>query len=155
MWFIGPNIYISCALYRASSVLQKNTKLYGPMNALDLDSSTSCWNSDGSPSGKRSSHYIIEFGRAVEPVELRIQFQAGFVAEKLQVLSQQQQDSTWRPIIELEVDDDHDLQVFTLDSSGSTVGTNALKLVFDECTDFYGRVTVYQLQIWGYEIMTK
>lgn len=139
-----------CVLSRASSVLQKNTKVYGPMNALDLDSSTSCWNSDGSPTGKHSSHYILEFGRVVEPRELRIQFQAGFVAEKLTVLSHQQ-DSTWLAITELEVDDDHDLQVFSIASSGSNVGTTALKLVFDECTDFYGRVTVYQLQIWGFE----
>lgn len=120
------------------------------MNALDLDSSTSCWNSDGSPSGKHSSHYILEFGRDVHPIELRIQFQAGFVAENLQVLCQQQ-DSTWVPIVELEVDDDHDLQVFSLEHTGSHSGTNAVKFVFDECTDFYGRVTVYQLQVWGFE----
>lgn len=140
---------------KASSVLQKNVKLYGPMNALDLESSTSCWNSDGRRSGKHFSHYILDFGRVVQPVELRIQFQAGFIAEKLEILSHQQ-DSTWLPMIELEVNDDHDLQVFSLESSVSSFGgTNALKLVFDDCTDFYGRVTVYQLQIWGFESTTK
>ncbi len=146
--------FLTCFSSRASSVLQKNSKLYGPMNALDLDVSTSCWNSDGSPNGKQSSHYILDFGRLVEPQELRIQFQAGFISEQLQLFWQDE--SSWKSLVEVEVEDDHDLQTFSLLDviKMTSVQTRALKLVFDDCTDFYGRVTVYQLQIWGCEIAT-
>lgn len=122
------------------------------MNALDLENPTSCWNSEGSPTGKQSSQYTLDFGRLVEPTELRIQYQAGFVGEELQVFWQD--GSTWKPLIDVEVDDDHDIQTFSLIEAKSDIRTRALKLVFDECTDFYGRVTVYQLQIWGFEAIT-
>lgn len=123
------------------------------MNALDLENPTTCWNSDGSPSGKQSSHYTLDFGRLVEPTELRIQFQAGFIGEELRVFWQD--GSTWNPLIEVEADDDHDVQIFSLLETGYSIRTRALKLVFDECTDFYGRVTVYQLQIWGFEVLAE
>src|SRR3569623_2126009 len=67
----------------ASSVLQKNSKLYGPMNALDLENSSSCWNSEGK---EGASQWIqLDFGRQVQPLEIRVQFQAGFSAERCTV----------------------------------------------------------------------
>jgi hypothetical protein len=123
------------------------------MKALDLENLTTCWNSDGSPSGKQSSQYTLDFGRIVEPTELRIQFQAGFIGEELQVFWQD--GSAWKSFVEVEVDDDHDVQNFSLLETNSGIQTRALKLVFDECTDFYGRVTVYQLQVWGFEVLAE
>mmetsp|Transcript_97636 Transcript_97636/g.281775 ORF Transcript_97636/g.281775 Transcript_97636/m.281775 type:complete len:140 (-) Transcript_97636:20-439(-) len=137
-------------MFRASSVLQKNSRLYGAANALDLENTTSCWNSDGSPSGKERSHFIIDFGRLVQPKELRIQFQAGFVAESLAVFWLD--GSSWKSLTDEEVDDDHDLQTFSFPEPGCDFQTTSLKFVFDECTDFYSRVTVYQLQVWGLEV---
>lgn len=139
---------------RASSVLQKNTKVNGPKNALDYENTSSCWNSEGSSSsGKpQSSTFIFEFRKAIEPCELRIQFQAGFAAEQINVHLHHTTDK-WKPIVELEADDDHPMQSFSLIEDAENSGpTKALKLVFEEPTDFYGRITIYQLQVWGHEV---
>lgn len=122
------------------------------MNALDLENQTSCWNSDGSPI-KQNSHFIVDLGRLVVPTEVRIQFQAGFIGEELQVFWHD--GSAWQSLVELEVYDDHDVQAFSLLDKETIIQTTALKLVFSECTDFYGRVTVYQLQVWGFEVVAE
>lgn len=145
--------YSNSILARASSVLQKNSKWYGPMNALDLENTTTCWNSEGCPSGKQSSQYTLDFGRLVEPVELRIQFQAGFIGEELKIFWLD--GSSWKPLGEEDVEDDHDLQTFSLIEAKSGIQTRAIKLSFDNCTDFYSRVTIYQLQVWGYEVAVE
>jgi hypothetical protein len=122
------------------------------MNALDYQNATTCWNSEGSSSGKLSCSYMLDFGRVVQPLELRMQFQAGFAAEEVAVFSLI--GTAWVPTVELEADDDHDMQSFPLqeNKTSDAPATKAIKLVFDECTDFYGRVTIYKLQVWGYEV---
>lgn len=126
------------------------------MNAFDYENTSNCWNSEGSSTGKKESFFIIDFGRIVQPMELRIQFQAGFSAEQMVVLKQNKDYKNYKVIDELEVDDDHDMQTFVLEGNDDEDrSTSALKLVFDEFTDFYGRVTIYQLQgmllnyFWG------
>ena len=145
--------------------------MYGPKNALDYENVSTCWNSDGNMANnnnnnKASTSFIIEFGRIVQVHEIRIQFQAGFVAEQIHVFTQSSDDdktTEWKSIIELEADDDHEIQSFPLlineeDSSSDSVHPSscctALKLEFDEFTDFYQRVTIYQLQVLGYEQST-
>jgi hypothetical protein len=136
------------------------------MNALDSDNALTCWNSEGSTKGKTSSFIIIDFGRVVQPVQAAIQFQAGFVAADLAVSYNMKGgnnstnagvDDEWVPIVQLEVDDDHEMQQFSLipdgdDMADSLKTTRTIKLFFDECTDFYGRIIVYKLQIWGREL---
>jgi hypothetical protein len=139
---------------RASSVLQKNLKLYGPKNAFDYENTSNCWNSEGSSSGKKECFFIVDFGRMVIPTELRVQFQAGFLAEQVVVLKQKKNGNEYEKMEEFEVEDEHDMQHFLLqdiliDESGAT---SSIKLVFDEFTDFYARVTIYQLQVWGKEL---
>jgi hypothetical protein len=159
-------LFSSC---RASSVLQRNSKLYGPKHALDCENASTCWNSDGSTPGTtlQPVSFIVDFGRSVHPTDLKLQIQAGFCAEQLTVFVQQphanNNNSTnreeWTKLVELQVDDDHELQSFSLPTaptSCTSAGTpsaycNALKLIFDDFTDFYGRTTIYQLQVWGYE----
>jgi hypothetical protein len=158
--------------------LQRNVKLYGPKHALDYENGSTCWNSDGTaaatansgarPATTTTTSFVVDFGRQVQPCELLLQFQAGFAAEQIQILLHSGRvgagengdpdgtESLWNSIVELEAEDDHDLQVFPLqgDDKGATtppLTCQLLKLVFDECTDFYGRITVYQLQVWGYE----
>ena len=122
------------------------------MNALDLENISTCWNSEGSPSGNHSSSYMLDFNRLVRPAEIRLQFQAGFIGEEMSV--SWKDGSTWEKLAIFEVDDDHDLQVFRFDEIelSDVPTTSALKLTFNECTDFYGRVTLYQLQVWGFEM---
>merc|ERR1712176_1241028 len=68
---------------RASSVLQKNFKTYGPMNALKTDDTSSCWYSDGTEGD--SQFFIVNFNRLVEPKQLKLQYQAGFAGESCQL----------------------------------------------------------------------
>ena len=135
-------------------MLQNNTKVYGPAKALDCDNALTSWNSEGSPNGKKESFFIVDFsgagGRSVTAEELCVQFQAGFAAEEITVFVKKARDepSKWTRVEEIEADDDHELQSFPLSVADAIT---ALKIVFDETTDFYGRVIVYQLQVWGKE----
>ncbi|CAJ1942396.1 unnamed protein product [Cylindrotheca closterium] len=141
---------------RASSVLQKNHKLYGPKKAFDYENDTNCWNSEGSSSGKQDCYFIVEFERLVIPTEVRIQFQAGFSSEEVYVSRLGANANSYEPVDELEAEDEHEMQVFPLPvTDEAKEGSSALKLEFKEFTDFYGRVTIYQLQVWGHEISTK
>uniref|UniRef100_A0A7S1D4W3 SUN domain-containing protein n=1 Tax=Cyclophora tenuis TaxID=216820 RepID=A0A7S1D4W3_CYCTE len=143
---------------KASSVLQKNGKLYGPKNALQLDNESSCWNSDAG----ETQHYTLDFHRVVTVQELKLQFQAGFSAETCRVLahvdksnnsssissssSSSSTNGEWMELGELETPDSLELQSFVLED---TAETSKIRLVFEGCTDFYGRVTLYQIQVWG------
>jgi len=140
------------------------------MNALDVENGSSCWNSDGNADGEgeegRCCWFVLDFGTAVFPSELRLQFQAGFSAQscvvegrrrrQCQETSAETSSSTWTALLideeELEFDDVHEIQVRTLTSSSSSSseeGVTALRLRFKEFADFYGRVTVYRLEVWG------
>jgi hypothetical protein len=102
--------------------------------------------------GKTSSFLSIEFGRVVEPVEVAIQqFQPGFVAQELTITKLDSIGEDWIQVSEFEVQDGHEVQSFSLTGSikEDYIMTTALKLVFDECTNFYGRVTLYKLQVWA------
>lgn len=160
---------------RASSVLQKNVRSYGPMNALDCTNTSTSWNSEGSPTGKKKCFFVIEFNRPVRPVEFRVQYQAGFAAEAIEISQQnntvgrkeeegesddKRQKESWEILFDVEAEDDHDLQRFSFAEHGITTTTTtntdippttSIKLSFDEYTDFYGRVIIYQIQVWGYE----
>jgi hypothetical protein len=151
--------------FRASSVLQRNTKLYGPMNALAVgsDGGSSSWNSEGNQSEPTS--LSLQFGRRVCPVAIKWQFQAGFSAESCTVLAtttttaagaDSSINATATIVLdELELEDAHEVQTCTLASSkGSNAAmmpVSGLKLVLNDFTDFYGRVILYRLEVWGYE----
>ncbi|KAG7371956.1 proline iminopeptidase [Nitzschia inconspicua] len=135
---------------RASSVLQKNTKLYGPMNVLDYSNNLSCWNSEGSSDETMDIWLRVDFGRLVRPAVLQLQFQAGFVGETMKILALQNDNDKWTEVSEEEVEDSHDIQSFSIPST-STTALTAIKLAFDDCTDFYKRITIYELKVLGHE----
>ena len=142
---------------RASSVLKKNTKLYGPMNALDATNETSCWNSDAVPSGASNGDepitFTIHFGpkRMVQIDEIRIQFQGGFVAEECTACISKGDDQEWVELEEpIEPEDVNDMQTFAIADEDRTC--NMLRLSFEGSSDFYGRVTIYKLEVWGYNL---
>ena len=144
---------------RASSVLNKNSKLYGPMNALDIANETSCWNSDAVPSGSDGPiTFTINFGknRMVQVEEIRIQFQGGFVAEECMAYICKGGNSggcggggeEWVELEEpIEPEDVNDMQTFEITDDDRTC--NMLKLSFEGSSDFYGRVTIYKVEVWG------
>jgi hypothetical protein len=110
------------------------------MNALDLANGTSCWNSD---TGEAQS-FTIDFFRKIQIHALKLQFQAGFVGEICQV--EAKLDDEWQVIDELQPEDVLEVQSFPLSTCCET-----LKLTFTDFTDFYGRVTIYRLEVWGDE----
>lgn len=110
------------------------------MNALDTENGTSCWNSDQG----ESQFYSLNFSRQVVVQELKMQFQAGFSAEKCRI--EAKVDDIWVLIDELEPEDTLQIQCFPLNTR-----CDAVKLTFHEFTDFYGRVTIYRLEVWGKE----
>ena len=124
------------------------------MHALDINNPSTSWNSDGTSSGKQESFFVVDFNRTVTPMEVQIQFQAGFSAEEVIVQLQNASSGAWEALgDELETEDAHGIQKFDLLEEGKVPKqqAKAIKLVFNECTDFYGRVIVYQLQVWGNE----
>ena len=136
--------------FRASSILQGNTKLYGPMNALNTSEGSSCWNSDACEDDQQQ-FLLLDFRRSVKVHSLKIEFQAGFIAETCHV-KLQTSDNEWINLKELEPEDTHDIQTFSLVEDDEPSTGTALKLVFGEFTDFYGRVTIYTIEAWGQEV---
>mmetsp|Transcript_27130 Transcript_27130/g.38160 ORF Transcript_27130/g.38160 Transcript_27130/m.38160 type:complete len:170 (-) Transcript_27130:405-914(-) len=154
-------VLLSCpskgTIARASSVLQRNSKLYGPMNALKDDEQT-CWNSDGMKSeqvGEIKVFYKLDFGRTVQVKRIELQYQAGFVGEMVDVSiitnNHGQEDGGDEEVVleEEELEDSHDIQTLEMDSLQTC---NGIKLTFDEFSDFYGRVTIYRIRVWGKEV---
>jgi hypothetical protein len=125
--------------------LQKNTKLYGPMNALDVENCSSSWNSEGN--NQTETFLTVRFGRRVVPSAVKLQFQAGFAAESCHVYDVESKTL----LDELEWDDIHELQSRQLDSQqDGNISVNSLKLVFNDFCDLYGRIILYRLEIWGH-----
>jgi len=125
----------------ASTVLQKNNKLYGAQNAL-IDKDANCWNSD---QGEKQ-FFIIKFGRSVLAQKLCMEFQAGFASEFIRVFFKKKNASQWEELDEYEPEDSLQLQSFQFKA---TVECTELRVDFEDCRDFYGRITVYRIQIWG------
>ena len=125
-----------------------------------------CWNSDqGSP-----QYVVIDFGRQVVPTALSIMFQGGFAGVDGTVELGPALDAM-TPLLPLaDVADSNVLQTFALQSvdvdTSATAGPGGpcddggvkvgryLRISFPASTDFYGRVTVYELNVYGHEGVT-
>jgi hypothetical protein len=142
-WMDIPSLTASYIVNSASSVLQKNTKLYGPMNCLDVRNESSSWNSEGN--SETDTTLVLHFGRSVIPTTMKLQFQAGFSAELVQVY-----DSNMTKLSDVELDDIHEIQTFHLQDNQHSF--RSLKFILDNFADFYGRIILYRLEVWGYEV---
>ena len=120
---------------------------------------SSCWNSEGSNNNDDSdnSHWFrLDFGRVVQPTAVALQFQAGFCAAEGRIECQSTanngSDSQWTVVDNaVEWQDAHELQELALKQPPVVPPCTALRIVLEECTDFYGRVILYQVQVWGTE----
>ncbi|CAM1295147.1 NR2C2AP (predicted) [Pycnogonum litorale] len=121
---------------RVSSVLNRDTKQFGKQFAIDGNEDT-CWNSD-----QGDKQWLeVEFEEFIEPSELRLQFQGGFVAKRC-VLT----DEHSSPFAEIYPEDSNSVQMFKLEESRRL---KKLKINFEDLTDFFGRVTLYDLDVLG------
>ena len=142
-------------------MLNKNAKLYGPMNALDATSESTCWNSDGETDGNIEHSFVVNFHRSVLVDEIKIQFQGGFVAEECSMYTTHSSNAKskgesliWKEIEDayIEPENINSVQSFPLEETDESYRIcDAVKLSFASGTDFYGRVIIYKLEVWGRE----
>lgn len=132
--------------------------MYGPMNALNFENESSCWNSDGQADGATVHAFILNFHRRVQLSSISFQFQGGFVPEECRLMTSQLDEenhvkTTWNEIddADIELENTNKLQVFDLEDveSQDFLECDALKLEFLGSTDFYGRVILYKLIVEG------
>ena len=101
-----------------------------------------CWNSDqGSP-----QHILLDFVDNVSITNISITFQGGFVGQDAVVELGHSIDSLCGISILHSIEDSNDQQIFPL---SSTAQGRFFKLTFPSSTDFYGRVTIYNLEVFG------
>jgi hypothetical protein len=113
------------------------------MNALDVTNGCSSWNSEGN--SQDETVLTIHFGRSVIPTSVRLQFQAGFSAETVVM-----HNPKGVMIGEMEFEDIHEIQTHNLINNDESF--TSIKFTLDDFSDFYGRVILYRLEVWGYEI---
>ena len=85
------------------------------------------------------------------PKHLSITFQGGFAGTKCAVeILPQSGAQEWQPYTYIFPEDVNRKQTFELALSETTdAGVAGMRLVFEESSDFFGRVTVYDLQLHG------
>lgn len=135
------------ARVRVSSVLNNDVKQFGKKFLIDGNEET-CWNSDQAPAG--SVQWIaVEFQEPVTLEEVHLTFQGGFVGKtcQLHTITEQEDPSSYSKILDFFPKDDNSKQIFQIPRNGKKV-TKA-KILFVESTDFYGRITIYSLDIIG------
>jgi len=107
-----------------------------------------CWTSQqGLP------QYIqLAFSSPVIPRRISLTFQGGFVGTTCAVATRSQDATSWQELTRIYPEDVNRPQMFDLTTGEPVKG---IKLIFEESSDFFGRITVYDLmiegQIWGNE----
>ena len=121
---------------KVSSVLNKNVKEFGKKFLFD-DREDKCWNSDqGTP-----QFIYLTFDPTMKNVrELQIQFQGGFVGKDCHVIVNDKEPVLFFP------EDSNKLQTFQFDFEE----VQTMKIVFNSSTDFFGRITIYQLKLFAW-----
>ncbi|TPX60399.1 hypothetical protein PhCBS80983_g01834 [Powellomyces hirtus] len=132
---------------RVSSTLNRDVKSYGKQFLTD-NSDETCWNSDqGTP-----QHIAIDFGSAVKVQALHFMFQGGFTGKECEIVGVNNEgaDDVWEKVVDFYPEDQNHLQVFPLPTDVAAAKSwKRLRIVFKNSTDFYGRVTVYRLDVLG------
>jgi len=76
-------------------------------------------------------------------------FQGGFVGKTCQLLAWTAE-STFEEIMKFYPEDINPAQTFPVPAAASRT-TSRVKIIFESSTDFFGRITVYKLDILGRE----
>eukprot|EP01100_Stratorugosa_tubuloviscum_P001611 TRINITY_DN1365_c2_g1_i2.p1 TRINITY_DN1365_c2_g1~~TRINITY_DN1365_c2_g1_i2.p1 ORF type:complete len:163 (+),score=55.36 TRINITY_DN1365_c2_g1_i2:45-491(+) len=130
---------------RVSSVLNKDIKQFGKQFLID-DSDQTCWNSD---QGK-SQFIIINFENLILLSSFSLLFQGGFTSKIIQLEIKVDEEQNWKLFQnEFYPEDSNLLQQFNVNMTESIV---QLKINFIDSNDFFGRITIYKLILFGIEI---
>jgi hypothetical protein len=131
---------------KVSSTLNKSAE-YASRHMFDGTDIT-CWNSDqGSP-----QYIFLDLCRVVKPTKLVFQFQGGFVCENCIIEAGLEMKDLTDIIDPVHPDNSNSVQEFALTCEGSSAAIKPcryFKVIFPESLDFFGRVTIYQLQLYG------
>lgn len=130
---------------KVSSTLDKST---GKKHLTDSNPET-CWTSRQGP-----GQYIhLTFQRPAIPKRITIIFQGGFVGIKCRIeVSESSDRPEWQTWTYIHPEDANRRQAFDLIIHRDKLpreGIRSMKLVFEESSDFYGRITIYELRIEG------
>ncbi|KZT43871.1 hypothetical protein SISSUDRAFT_977772, partial [Sistotremastrum suecicum HHB10207 ss-3] len=129
-------------LSRVSSTLDKSV---AKKHLIDGVSET-CWTStQGTPQWLQ-----LKFPGPIRPRRLSITFQGGFVGRRC-VIGKVQGDGQSRTWTTIYPEDVNRKQVFSLPAlePSEDDGVYGLKLTFEESSDFFGRITIYDLGLEG------
>lgn len=93
----------------------------------------------------------LVFPRPVIPRQVSITFQGGFVGTRCSIQTPSLTTGEWEVVAKIFPEDTNRPQNFTLASDTSNLdgGIEKLKLVFEESSDFFGRITIYDLRLEG------
>jgi len=120
---------------RVSSTLNRDTKQFGKKFLFDNRDET-CWNSDqGSP-----QWISLEFQEPTSVAGFCLQFQGGFAGKECYV----ETDGTLK-ILDFYPEDSNKIQYFYLKER---VNLKKIRIAFNSSTDFYGRITIYKLDLY-------
>ncbi|KAJ7497503.1 galactose-binding like protein [Mycena latifolia] len=126
---------------KVSSTLDKSV---GKKHLVDGNSET-CWTSQqGLP-----QYVQLGFSELVIPESVHLTFQGGFVGTRCTVKIQSGND--WQMLTCIFPEDINGRQEFSLKSSMVAIldGIDKLRLEFEESSDFFGRITLYDLKLYG------
>ncbi|KAM4629735.1 nuclear receptor 2C2-associated protein [Polymixia lowei] len=125
---------------RVSSVLNRDVKQFGKKYMFDCNEET-CWNSDQGD----FQWVILEFPQPVKVSEVKVQFQGGFSGKTCR-LEGCPKDGDFTMIGHFYPEDNNSLQIFPIQEAPEV---QKLKIVFENSTDFFGRIIVYSLDVLG------
>lgn len=130
---------------KVSSTLDKST---GKKHLTDSNPET-CWTSRQGP----GQFIHLTFQRPAIPKRITIIFQGGFVGTKCRIeVSESSDRPEWQTWTYIHPEDANRRQAFDLIIHRDKLpreGIRSMKLVFEESSDFYGRITIYELRIEG------
>ncbi|OJA13152.1 hypothetical protein AZE42_11169 [Rhizopogon vesiculosus] len=130
---------------KVSSTLDKST---GKKHLTDNNPET-CWTSRQGP-----VQYIhITFEKPAIPKRVSLIFQGGFVGTKCRIeVSESSDRPEWQTWTYVHPEDANRRQIFDLINHTDGFpgkGIRSMKLIFEESSDFYGRITIYELKLEG------
>ncbi|KAL1728270.1 galactose-binding domain-like protein [Schizophyllum commune] len=127
---------------KVSSTLDKSV---GKKNLIDGSPET-CWTSQqGLP-----QYVQVVFDRPAKPETISLTFQGGFVGKTCVVSITQGGTSDWQEMTRIYPEDVNRQQTFPLSTDlDLSQGAERLRLTFEESTDFFGRITIYDLKLLG------
>jgi len=127
---------------KASSTLNRSSQ-FAVKNIFDNNSDT-CWNSDQGPQQILS----IDLERVAKVKSIRVMFQGGFVGLTGTVeVASQKNENPFLEVSQFHLVDSNDIQTIQLNDEGITA--QFVRINFTSSSDFYGRITIYKLEILG------